>query len=272
MWPFSGGTASVPSDVSLVTNTVTFADGDTLPKTVQVPIVHDAIADGGETVILTLSNPIGGPLGAQTSHTLTITDTDAPGVLGNDSDVDSPSLTAVLVANAVHGNVMLQADGRFTYTPTSGYAGPDSFTYKPNDGTVDGNTVTVSLTVGGSALSVNDVVIAEGDRGTSSASFTVTLAPPSSVQVAVTVQSRNGTVSSGSDYTALPPTTLTFAPGETSKTVAVAVAGDLTVETDETFTVALGSPTAATVAKAGGIGTITNDDTPACGQRPNPKV
>ncbi len=42
----------------------------------------------------------------------------------------------------------LDANGGFTYTPTNGYNGPDSFTYKANDGTEDSNTVTVSLTVG----------------------------------------------------------------------------------------------------------------------------
>ena len=41
----------------------------------------------------------------------------------------------------------LAANGGFTYTPTAGYTGPDSFTYKANDGTADSNTVTVSLTV-----------------------------------------------------------------------------------------------------------------------------
>jgi hypothetical protein len=34
-----------------------------------------------------------------------------------------------------------------TYTPASGYSGPDSFTFKANDGTVDSNTATVSITV-----------------------------------------------------------------------------------------------------------------------------
>ena len=71
----------------------------------------------------------------------------APGVLGNDTDANSDPLTAVLVANVGHGTLALAANGGFTYTPTAGYTGPDSFTYKANDGTADSNTVTVSLTV-----------------------------------------------------------------------------------------------------------------------------
>ena len=71
----------------------------------------------------------------------------APGVLTNDTDADSNPLTAVLNANVTHGTLALNANGGFTYTPTAGYSGPDSFTYHANDGTADSNIVTVSLTV-----------------------------------------------------------------------------------------------------------------------------
>ncbi len=59
----------------------------------------------------------------------------APGVLGNDTDADSDPLTAVLDTDVSHGTLSLAADGGFTYTPTSGYSGPDSFTYHADDGT-----------------------------------------------------------------------------------------------------------------------------------------
>ncbi len=76
----------------------------------------------------------------------------APGVLGNDTDADFDPLTAVVVANVSHGSLALASNGGFTYTPTTGYNGPDSFTYKANDATADSNTVTVSLNVGNTAL------------------------------------------------------------------------------------------------------------------------
>jgi VCBS repeat-containing protein len=71
----------------------------------------------------------------------------APGVLANDTDADADALTAVLVSDVSHGTLSLNANGGFTYTPTAGYSGPDSFSYKANDGTADSNTVSVSLTV-----------------------------------------------------------------------------------------------------------------------------
>ncbi len=69
------------------------------------------------------------------------------GLLQNDTDADGDALTAILVTNAAHGNVTVNPNGSFTYTPTPGYLGPDSFTYKANDGSLDSNVATVNLTV-----------------------------------------------------------------------------------------------------------------------------
>lgn len=77
------------------------------------------------------------------------------GVLGNDSDADDDALTAVLVDDAENGDLELNADGSFTYTPDENFHGSDSFTYKANDGTVDSNTATVAITVN----SVNDAPV-----------------------------------------------------------------------------------------------------------------
>lgn len=71
----------------------------------------------------------------------------APGVLGNDTDADGDALTPVLVTGPAHGTLTLNADGSFTYTPTTGYHGPDSFTYAASDGTLQSSPVVVILQV-----------------------------------------------------------------------------------------------------------------------------
>ncbi len=58
----------------------------------------------------------------------------APGVLGNDADVDSPTLTAAVVTGPAHGTLTLNANGSFVYTPTANFNGSDSFTYTASDG------------------------------------------------------------------------------------------------------------------------------------------
>ncbi len=92
----------------------------------------------------------------------------APGVLSNDTDADSNPLTAVLDTNVTHGALTLNANGGFTYTPTTGYSGPDSFTYHANDGTANSNIVTVSLTVNAAAGSLRGWWTMDGNANDSS--------------------------------------------------------------------------------------------------------
>jgi hypothetical protein len=75
----------------------------------------------------------------------------APGVLGNDSDPNGDPLTIGTprpVSSASHGTLTLNADGSFTYTPNADYSGPDSFTYKANNGTANSNVATVTINIG----------------------------------------------------------------------------------------------------------------------------
>ncbi|MEO8062897.1 MAG: Calx-beta domain-containing protein [Pseudomonadota bacterium] len=108
-------------------------------------------------------------------------------------------------------------------------------------------------------LSIDDVSGNEGNAGTATALFTVTLSAAAAVPVTVNYATADLSATAGSDYTAASGT-LTFAAGQTTKTINVTVNGDTTVEPTETFSVTLSAPGAATIAKASGTGTITNDD------------
>jgi YVTN family beta-propeller protein len=71
----------------------------------------------------------------------------APGVLINDTDPESGTLTAALVTDVSSGSLTLNADGSFTYAPTADFNGTDSFTYRASDATFASDTVTVTITV-----------------------------------------------------------------------------------------------------------------------------
>ncbi|MFZ6004403.1 MAG: DUF7594 domain-containing protein [Actinomycetota bacterium] len=71
----------------------------------------------------------------------------APGVLGNDTDVDPDVLTAEKISDPVNGTVSLASDGSFTYTAGSGFTGTDAFTYRAFDGEAFSDVVSVELTV-----------------------------------------------------------------------------------------------------------------------------
>ncbi|MEK7415239.1 MAG: Ig-like domain-containing protein, partial [Planctomycetota bacterium] len=55
--------------------------------------------------------------------------------------------TMQIVTPPAHGTVGLRPSCTFVYKPTAGYVGPDSFTYKVNDGISDSNVATCSILV-----------------------------------------------------------------------------------------------------------------------------
>lgn len=83
---------------------------------------------------------------ATAGETLTVPAVD--GVLGNDSDPEDSSLTAVIANEPANGLVDLNSDGSFTYTPDDSFIGTDSFTYVANDGFRDSPEATVTIEVG----------------------------------------------------------------------------------------------------------------------------
>jgi len=68
-----------------------------------------------------------------------------PGILKNDTDIEDDSLTAILYSDVKNGQLKLNPNGSFEYTPKNGFSGNDSFSYYANDGKNDGNVATVTF-------------------------------------------------------------------------------------------------------------------------------
>src|SRR6476469_5852585 len=113
----------------------------------------------------------GGSIDIQVSFTNPVADADSfavaentsiiGNVLSNDTDADGNLLRAALGSGPAHGSLTFDATGAFIYVPTSGYVGPDSFTYSITDG-VASSTATVSLNV----FHVNEAPVAQNDTAT----------------------------------------------------------------------------------------------------------
>jgi methionine-rich copper-binding protein CopC len=110
-------------------------------------------------------------------------------------------------------------------------------------------------------LSINDVTVAEGNSGTTTATFTVTLSSPAAAPVTFDIATANGTAVAPGDYTAKSVTGAAIPVGQQTYSFSVTVVGDIDVESDETFSVDITNVSGATTADGTGIGTITNDDT-----------
>jgi hypothetical protein len=112
-------------------------------------------------------------------------------------------------------------------------------------------------------FSIDDVGRPEGNLGTTTFSFTVSLAAIPLSPVSVSVNSVDGTATTAdNDYSPLSGLVLTFAPGDSlAQQVSLIVQGDTKFEQAQTFTVKLSSPTGgATITNSQGLGTILNDD------------
>lgn len=108
---------------------------------------------------------------------------------------------------------------------------------------------------------VGDVVVHEGDGGSATARFEVTLESPAAAAVEIAYATAAGTAQPGTDFTTVAGT-LTFPPGATGLGVDVPVAGDLGDEPDETFSLVLTPLGGAVASDARGTAVILDDDGP----------
>jgi len=117
--------------------------------------VNDGTVDSVDaTVSITVSAVNDPPVGTAVSVT-TDEDTAKTGTLAG-TDIEGDALTFAKVSDPSHGTVVVASNGSYTYTPSGNYNGTDSFTFKVNDGTVDSESATVSITVS----AVNDAPVA----------------------------------------------------------------------------------------------------------------
>src|SRR5205085_2915605 len=110
-------------------------------------------------------------------------------------------------------------------------------------------------------LTINDVSHNEGNAGTTSFSFTVSLSAAAGPGgVTFDIATAAGTASAPSDYVTQTLTGQTIAQSSSTYTFTVLVNGDTTPEADETFVVNVTNVAGATTADGQGQGTIVNDD------------
>ncbi|TMC92287.1 MAG: hypothetical protein E6J12_03270 [Chloroflexi bacterium] len=107
-------------------------------------------------------------------------------------------------------------------------------------------------------ISVSYPAVIEGNAGTTSMDFVVSLSSTSANTVQVNYATADNSAIAGSDYSATSGP-LTFSPGQTSKTVSVLVNGDNVRESNESLNLNLSGAVNGTIANQG-TGYIVNDD------------
>ncbi len=123
-------------------------------------VVNDGLVNSeAATVTITVSPVNGAPLAY--SQTVTTTEDTPLAILLSGSDPDDDPLTFSAVSGPDHGTLGGAAP-HLTYTPTLNYSGPDAFTFVVNDGLVNSEAATVTITV----LPVNDAPLAHPQAAT----------------------------------------------------------------------------------------------------------
>ena len=120
------------------------------------------VSDGQDSTLHTVTiviDPVNdAPVGSDTAI-VTNEDTAHQGQLPRASDADNDPVSYALARGPAHGQVTVDRDGRYVYTPALDFNGSDSFTYRVSDGQGSNNVYTVAITVN----PVNDAPLAAND-------------------------------------------------------------------------------------------------------------
>lgn len=228
--PCPAGAVAPGTDPS-VCDRSTFLDDISLAVTNQAPVASPASASTPEDLPVAISPTV--------------------------TDPDGDPTTVSVVSGPSNGSVVVSGPGTFTYTPGANFTGTDSFTYKANDGFIDSNTATITVTVTPVVAELPKLVLATaspprvknpgvlggGEPVTVTRSYTITRSgtaaalnrlstvkwrtqpsPKNPAKGCATVPATN-TVAPACNFVTVAPTTVTFMPGETVKTITVTVIG-----------------------------------------------
>jgi Calx-beta domain/Domain of unknown function DUF11 len=276
-----GGTATSGSDYTALSGTATILAGATT-ATISIPVINDAIVEGAETAVVTLTGITSGlaTLGGTLVATNTIADNDSATVsianttngveTGPINGVMTVTQTAVSSTNTVLAySVGGTATSGSDYTALSGtvtiLAGATTATISIpviDDAIVEtSETVIVTLTgvttglatLGAGLVATNTII--DNDSATVSIANTTDGAEAGPINGVMTVTqtatsatntvlaySVSGTATSGSDFTALSGS-VSIPSGSTTATITIPVLNDVIVEPSETVIVTLTSVT-----------------------------
>ncbi|MCZ4222600.1 Calx-beta domain-containing protein [Pedobacter rhodius] len=274
-----GGTSTEGSDYSTITTkTITIPAGQTT-GTISIPVSTDAVVEGTETIIATLTSTNNGSvtfsnspatinLSDNTTATVTVAST-ANGAEPNTAGqfkftLNNVSTTNTVITYSVSGTASSGNDYTAIGTTVTIPAGQTTATVSVpvlNDNIAEGTetvvlTMTAATSNGAITASTNPATlnIADNDSSTASISpgtngdengpangtFVVSLSNPSSNPTTITY-TLSGTAIEGTDYGTIVTKSVTIPAGQTSATISIPVSSDNLVEGNETIVATLGN-------------------------------
>ena len=196
-------------------------------------------------------------LSATVSEPVTLAYSTSNGTATAGGDYQSASGTVTFAAGETSKTIPVLVNGD--------QVGEANETFSVNLSLVEGNAVladsqmTATIVDDEPRVRINGVSKNEGNNGTTSFVFTVTLSVASSASVSVNFATADSSARAPDDYEARSGA-LDFAPGTTSRTITINVNGDRARESEEVFSVNLSGATGAVIQSGPGTGVVRNDD------------
>jgi hypothetical protein len=219
------------------TRTLGISDNDA-PPTIDFSQASTTVSEGGGTVTITVD--LSGPSGKPITFSLATSGAATAG------DFTLPALPITIAAGATSANMVVAITGDNSDEDDESARLDLSSLGNVTAGTQTTHTLTILDDDAPPQVRFNpsqgDQTVAEGDAGTQTFSYTVTLGAASGKTVSVGI-TRTGTASTPGDFTfGTGDIPVVFAPGETAKDVRVIVKGDNSNEADETVIMTLQTP------------------------------
>jgi uncharacterized repeat protein (TIGR01451 family) len=183
------------------------------------------------------------------------TTTGSVGALDGQAPANRTALATIITGLSIPPGTVLRIRWTdFNATGADDGLAADDFTLIPRGG-------------GAPALSIGDVSVSEGNSGTMTATFTVTVSSGSHDGVTFDIATADGAgpasaTAADGDYVPRVESGVVLPPGQTSYSFGVTINGDVIAEPDETFFVRLSNVSGGITADGEGVGEIVNDDEP----------
>lgn len=292
----SGTASGAGSDFTLANGTAVIPAGQT-GVNITAAVVDDSAIESAETIVVTLSNPVGAALSSNAVFTYTITDNDQPAIgFSSASSAGAENVATVTIPVTLSSASVHETRVNYAITGTAAGSGADytlangvviipagqtasNISLTIENDTTDEVDETVILTLSSpveatlGATAVYTYTIQDNDNPTVqfsaaagsggenitpvSVGLTLSAAPAAEVQVAYTV---TGTATGGgTDYTLANGTT-TIPAGQTTANISLAIVDDAVADAAETVIITLVSPVNASLGATAAYTYTINDN------------
>jgi plastocyanin len=168
VWKVNGVTKKTTLNSSSTNDTFDLSvagNGDTGDQVTVTVTPNDGTASGAESAPASATIGAANTRPVATDQDVIVRQNTATAITMTATDANNDPITYSMVTNPLHGTLTGTGAVR-TYTPTTGYQGPDTFTFRGSDAGGAGNTATIRITIAKAfALTITNSGFSKANQG-----------------------------------------------------------------------------------------------------------